>query len=91
MCYLIGGTKGSISIPRLDVWTNATKPSWWEPFKVERVIATDLDPLRLQIQQFCRVIQGLEEPLVSGLEGLKTLRVINAIERAGETGLAIRL
>jgi predicted dehydrogenase len=91
MCYLIGGTKGSISIPRLDVWTNATKPSWWEPFKVERVIATDLDPLRLQIQQFCRVIQGLEEPLVSGLEGLKTLRVINAIERAGESGTAVRL
>jgi predicted dehydrogenase len=91
LCYMLGGTKGSLSIPRLDVWTNETKPSWWEPFKVERIIAADLDPLRLQIQQFSKVIQGTEKPLVSGREGLMTLKVIDAIQRAAESGKMIRL
>jgi predicted dehydrogenase len=91
LCYILGGTKGSLSIPRLDLWTNDTKPSWFEPFTVERMISADLDPLRLQIQQFSKVIQGIEKPLVSGREGLKTLQVIDAIQRAAQSGTMIRL
>jgi predicted dehydrogenase len=91
LCYMLGGTRGSLSIPRLDVWTNEAKPSWWKPFKVERILAADLDPLRLQIQQFCKVIQGQEKPLVSGKEGLSTLKVIEAIQRAAKTGTMVRL
>jgi predicted dehydrogenase len=78
-CLFIGGTHGSLSIPRLELWSNEAERSWWEPFKVERSIAAEADPLRLQIQQFVRVIRGEEEPLVSGEEGLKTLKVIDAI------------
>jgi predicted dehydrogenase len=91
LCYLLGGTKGSLSIPRLDLWSNKTKPSWWEPFSVERTVAAEIDPLRLQIQQFCNVIHGKEKPLVSGREGLMTLKVIDAIQRATASGTMIRL
>jgi predicted dehydrogenase len=90
-CYTIGGTHGSLSIPRLELWSNEGKRSWWEPFKVERSIAAADDPLRLQIAQFCRVIQDNEEPLVSGQEGLMTLKVIDAIQRAATTGHSIKL
>jgi predicted dehydrogenase len=55
-CYHIGGTHGSLSVPRLELWANEAKRRWWEPFRVERHIAPDKDPLRLQIQQFCKVI-----------------------------------
>jgi predicted dehydrogenase len=85
-CYFIGGTHGSLSVPRLELWTNEAKRSWWEPFKIERAIAADEDPLGLQIRQFCRVIGGLEQPLVSGREGLNTLKVIAAVKEAAETG-----
>jgi predicted dehydrogenase len=91
LCYFLGGTKGSLSIPRLDVWSNKTKPSWWEPFSVERTVAAEIDPLRLQIQQFCNVIEGKEKPLVSGREGLQTLRVIDAIQRAAASSTTIKL
>ena len=90
-CYQIGGTHGSLSIPRLELWTNEAKRSWWEPFKVERTVAALQDPLRLQIQQFCRVIRGEEKPLVSGREGLETLKVIDAIQRAAKSGETVRL
>jgi len=90
-CYLIGGTEGSLSIPRLELWTNEAKRSWWEPFRVERFIAADEDPLQLQIEQFSRVIRGAEAPLVSGGEGLQTLKVIDAVQRAARTGEAARV
>jgi predicted dehydrogenase len=90
-CYQIGGTHGSLSVPRLELWTNQAKRSWWEPFNVERHVAADQDPLRLQIQQFCRVIRGEEKPLVSGREGLMTLKVIDAVNQAAKTGELVKI
>lgn len=90
-CYHIGGTHGSLSVPRLELWTNAAKKSWLEPFEVERHIATRQDPLRLQIVQLGKVVRGEEPPLVTGREGLKTLEVIGAIQRAAATGAPVRL
>lgn len=85
-CYTIGGTHASLTVPKLEVWSNADKRSWWEPFTIERTYAALEDPLRLQIRHFCRVVRGEEAPLVSGREGLATLRVIEAIKRAGKDG-----
>jgi len=62
-------------VPHLELWTNQARRSWFEPFKVERDVAPDTDPLRLQIQQSCRV-RGEEKPLVSGREGLLSLKVV---------------
>ncbi|TGQ03166.1 Gfo/Idh/MocA family oxidoreductase, partial [Mesorhizobium sp. M2E.F.Ca.ET.219.01.1.1] len=43
------------------------------------------------IRQFCKVIRGDEPPLVSGREGLKTLRVVDAVNRSAATGERIEL
>lgn len=85
-CYVVGGTHGSLMIPTLDVWKNGAKRSWWEPFETHRVAVEDEDPLALQIRQFCRVIRGEETPLVSGREGLNTLKVITAVKQSAVTG-----
>jgi predicted dehydrogenase len=90
-CYMLGGTHGSLTVPTLEIWSNAGKRSWFEPFTVERINAASQDPLGLQIQHFCRVIRGEEAPLVSGREGLQTLRVIDAIKRAAREGRRITL
>jgi predicted dehydrogenase len=49
------------------------------------------DPLVNQIAHFAQVIAGTSEPLVSGEEGLRTLQVVDAIQRSSETGETIRL
>jgi predicted dehydrogenase len=90
-CYMIGGTHGSLTIPSLDVWKNGARRSWWEPFEKRRVAIQDEDPLVLQIRQFCKVIRGEEPPLVSGREGLNTLKVIMAIKRSAQSGERIVL
>jgi predicted dehydrogenase len=90
-CYQIGGTHGALSIPQLDLWRNAGTRSWFEPIAPERLPYKPQDPLRLQVQQFCKVIRGEEAPLVSGREGLETLRVIDAVKRSAAAGEMIRL
>jgi predicted dehydrogenase len=90
-CYYIGGTHGSLTIPHLELWRNPGRRSWWEPVERERIALPAEDPLRLQLRQFCRVIRGDEGPLVSGREGLETLRVIDAVKRSAATGSRVML
>jgi predicted dehydrogenase len=90
-CYMIGGTHGSLAVPSLEVWRNPGKRSWWEPFDQTRIEVDDEDPLVLQIRQFCKVIRGDEPPLVSGREGLETLRIVDAVKRSAATGERIEL
>ncbi len=85
-CYMIGGTLGSLTVPDLELWRNPTKPSWWEPIAAERLSFPAEDPLGLQIRNFCAVIRGAAQPVVSGREGLHTLKVIAAAKTAAATG-----
>jgi predicted dehydrogenase len=90
-CYQIGGTHGSLTVPHLELWRNAGRRSWWEPVERDRLPFDRADPLRLQIQQFCKVIRAGEAPRVSGREGLETLRVIEAVKQSAITGQAVHL
>jgi predicted dehydrogenase len=90
-CYIIGGTRGSLTIPWLDLWTNQTKPSWWEPITRERLTVTAEDPLGLQIRNLCAVIRGTAQAVVSGREGLNTLKVIAAVKQAAATAQTVAI
>ncbi|NEJ72778.1 gfo/Idh/MocA family oxidoreductase [Rhizobium phaseoli] len=90
-CYQIGGTKGSLAIPDLTLWTATSAPNWLEPLAEQRVPFEAADPLCLQLRHFCDVIRGKATPLVSGREGLATLRVVEAIKRSARSGQMIRL
>lgn len=87
-CYTIGGTLGAFSVPDMKLWHHPGEQSWWAPIDNDEVAYAAADPLPLQFQHFLDVIDGKAEPLASGAEGLQTLRVINAIKAACETGSA---
>lgn len=88
-CLLLGGSKGSMSIPDLTVWSHRGEPSWWEPISATNIPQTVSDPLVNQIEHFADVIAGHLSPLVSGAEGMKTLQVIEAIQQSAEQQRAI--
>lgn len=89
-CCLIGGTHGSLSIPGLKLWRSPGKRSWLEPFDKSCERYEKHDPLALQVGNFCRVIRGEEQAVVSGREGLETLKVILAIKQAAGSGRVVR-
>ncbi|MBB3594029.1 putative dehydrogenase [Rhizobium sp. BK529] len=88
-CYQIGGTEASLAIPQLALWRNALRPDWREPLIEERLTVAEADPLTLQLQHFCDIIEGKAKPLVSGQEGLATLEVIEAIKQSARTGKTV--
>ena len=83
-CYVIAGTMGSLSVPtmRLKTYARAEDRSWFKPYDVSTVALQREDPLRLQMDHFIRVIQGVDEPLVSAHDGLQNLLVVEAIAQA---------
>jgi predicted dehydrogenase len=87
--YHIGGTQAALALPSLDLWRHDNHPDWWQPLRRHRLEAPALDPLALQIQNLCAVIRGQAAPVVPGREGLATLRVIHAIQRAAGLGQAV--
>ena len=90
-CYLIGGSQGALSLPDLRVWAHEGGPDWWSPINAQTLAHDMHDPLAAQMLHFSRVIRGEEAPLVSGLEGLKSLEVVEAIARSAESGRAISI
>lgn len=88
-CYLVGGARASLSIPDLKIWAHEKEPDWWSPIEATAIEREKTDPLVRQIDQFAKVVKGEEEPLVSGREGLETLKIIEAIHRAAEHGAII--
>src|SRR3954447_4440708 len=90
-CYHIAGTRGSLSVPTMRLKRFSGKPSWTESFveSIEDVVRGD--PLRNQIEHFAAVIQGRAEPMVSGRDGLNSLRVVEAMQQAARTGAVVSL
>jgi predicted dehydrogenase len=86
LCYVIGGTHGSLELPGLRLWRNRNKRSWSEPVDMTRLVSGFDDPFILQVRQFAAVIRGREKPLVSGRDGLDALRVVEAVKRSAAEG-----
>lgn len=81
-CYWIGGTRGALALPNLRLWQQGEIRGWWEPMSGTAVEVEKADPIAEQMRHFCRVVCGLEAPLVSAREATKTLAVIAGIKRS---------
>ncbi len=88
-CYLIGGTHASLSVPDMRIWRHAGTRSWLNPIAGQRIAVRATDPLAAQIRQFAAVVRGRAEPLVSGRDGLQTLRIVEAIAKSAGDGQAV--
>ena len=75
----------------MRLWQHEGGTSWWNPIKATVMPVSSSDPLINQIAHFRDVISGTETPLVTGEEGLKTLRVVEAIQSAARTQSLVQL
>ena len=87
-CYIVAGTLGSLAFPtmRLRFYGDPAQRSWWKPFESETIAIERADPLTRQLENFCAVIRGTAEPVVSASDGLQNLRVLDAIQRSARSG-----
>ena len=87
-CYFFLGTKGSLSFPNMEVWAHphGQEKGWWEPLMRRSEKVPYSSPFTAQLEHFCRVIRGEEEPIITAADGLMTLATTLAIAASSETG-----
>jgi len=92
-CYTLTGEAGTLHFPtlRLETFPDAGAASWTRPFATEVVPVVRRDPLAAQLTNFIEVIRGEAEVVVTPLDGLRNLRVIDAIQRSAETGQTLQV
>lgn len=91
-CYMIGGSQAALSLPDLRLWRHEDGArDWWTPISAASQPRGTSDPLVNQIAHFAQVIRGLAEPIVSAEEGMRTLAVVEAIQKAATTGATVTL
>ena len=94
-CYFIAGTKGSMAVPNLRMWTyrgaadGGSEPGWRTPFVEETLAVEELDPLAAQLDHFCDVIAGISAPLVNVAGALQSLLVVEALKLSIATGKTV--
>jgi len=80
--HFIGGTEGSLTLPRLNLWRHPGQRGWHEPLRMERTMLHRRDPYVEQLRHLRAVAEGRETPVCSGEDGLQTLRTALAVGRA---------
>ncbi len=90
-CYVVTGTRGYLSVPtfRLKYHRQGVEPSWLEPLVEETLDVGREDPLACQLEHFVQVIRGTAKPLVSAADGLRNLKITDAIARSAAEGRII--
>jgi predicted dehydrogenase len=89
--YHIVGTTGSLSVPTMRVKVFEGERSWWEPFTTFTESVERSDPLANQVSHFTDVIRGEVDPICSGRDGLKTMRVVDAVAESARFGRPVKL
>jgi predicted dehydrogenase len=92
-CYLFFGTEGSLTFPTMKHvhYASPSAAGWLQPLQTEEIPVQQQDPLVRQIDHFCAVIQGEENPRTSGEDALRTLSVIRAVLDSGGSGKPMAL
>ena len=88
---LVAGTKGSLAVPSLEYWWHEPGQGWLDPLTRRRIPIRPADAYVGQMRNLAQVIRGLEDPVVSGEQGLRTLAATLAIAESAAAGRPIRI
>lgn len=82
------GTTGALSCPSLTHWKGDGGSDWQYPMAVQPGPTLETcDPIAIQLERFAALVQGhQDELLATGAEGLRTICVLDAIQRSSQTG-----
>ena len=89
--YFIGGTKGALSLPRLQLTSYDGASSWHKPLKVDVPAVDPALPHKMQLEHFIKVVRREEAPVVTPADNVKTLCTLFAVKKAAETGELVEL
>jgi predicted dehydrogenase len=92
-CSFFMGSSGALSFPGLMHWTyrDPSQRGWENPLVPQPLAIFEHNPFVEQLHHFRDVIEGKEKPLISGVDGARTLAVTLAVLESAETGSAVKV
>lgn len=90
-CYFVTGTRGALTVPSLELWSQEASQGWADPLTRQRFHYVPADAYVEQMRNFAQVIRGQAKPVVSGWEGTHTLAATLAIAKSARTGHPVRM
>ncbi len=90
-CVFVAGTRGSLSIPSLQLRWYDGKQDWGLPLSEMRQHVRPADAYVEQMKNFAGVIRGTEKPVLTGRDGTVTLATTLAITRSARSGLPVKV
>jgi predicted dehydrogenase len=90
-CYHFAGTQGSLDFPTMKTKSYGSYQSWTLPLELGKLEVQKADPLVRQFEHFINVIEEVERPLVSALDGYKNILILSAIRNSALTQRTIRI
>lgn len=90
-CYIIGGDKGTLAVPTLNVWTHENDGDWRHPLQRTHRGRMQHDCYMAQVDNLVAVVRDGATPVVDGLDALRTLATVEAISIAASTGAAVEV
>ncbi|MDP3251398.1 MAG: Gfo/Idh/MocA family oxidoreductase [Hydrogenophaga sp.] len=89
--HFLSGTDGSITLPRLHAWRFDGKRGWHEPLTQSQTMLHRQDPYMEQLRHVRAVAEGREQPLCSGVDGMRTLQAALAVHEAALAQQVVRI
>jgi predicted dehydrogenase len=90
-CYMVAGTRGSLSVPALELWWHEPGQGWGQPLTRRRIPVKPEDAYIGQMRNFAETIHGKAEPVVSGEDGWRTLAATLAITQSAASGRPVQI
>lgn len=92
-CYYFLGTKGSLALPKMELWQypDVNKSGWQYTIEKSSRMTTHIDPLISQLEHFCKVIQGKEEPISSAIEATRSLYAVLAVQESMDKQIPVKV
>jgi predicted dehydrogenase len=86
-CYHFFGTQGSLGFPSMEFWSYPDKKlaGWQYPMETSHFSVQRTDPLVVQLNHFCDVIDGRVSPIVSSTDATQSLSGVLAVLKSIET------
>ena len=93
--HFYSGTEASLTLPRLELWRyrsdQGAAQGWHDPLTMERTALHADCPYAEQLRHFVALVQGLESPVCSANDGLRTLEATLAVTQAAAQGTAVMM
>lgn len=92
-CYYIFGTKASIAMPSMEkfYYAEEEREGWRYPITGARIEVIRVNPMLEEMNHFCKLIQGKEEPITTAQDAKESLKVILAIKESANKREAISI